>query len=375
MIYLKNKMNFILSLRIKKVLLSLFILIFCLSLSPAKIKVTFINPQTKEDTFWKPVTDFMQAACNDLNMELSVFYADFDHLKMVELVKQAAYGFDQPDFIVIKAYKKQGGRCIQIAQDARVNLFIFNAGLDEEETVRYGTPRSPYSQWIGQMLPDDEQAGYDLAKILIARGKTKQIPIKMIGIGGKHADTPSILRIKGLKRAISDEKGIRFYQTATADWTKSTAMQKFYDLYDRYKDITIGWGANDPTALGMIEVIKKKQLVPGIDFLTGGIDWTKSALQAVKKGEMEVTIGGHFMEGGWVMVLLYDYFHGIDFKSDGLTLSTRMSALTAENINAYLRYFGKQDWTKIDFKKFSKKNNPSLTKYDFSIDAILKQFK
>ena len=78
------------------------------------------------------------------------------------------------------------------------------------------------------------------------------------------------------------------------------------------------------------------------------------------------------MEAGWALLLMHDYHFGYDFISDtGTEITTTMQALTEENINDYLRKFGDGNWNKIDFRRFSKKYNPHLSKYDFSLDAVL----
>ena len=90
-------------------------------------------------------------------------------------------------------------------------------------------------------------------------------------------------------------------------------------------------------ALGVVEGIKELGLVPGQDIVTGGFDWSEKGVEAVVKGEIEVTMGGHYMEGAWVAVLIYDYFNGVDFKDESLRMKSNMGALTKENIDDYLQ--------------------------------------
>jgi ABC-type sugar transport system substrate-binding protein len=126
-------------------------------------------------------------------------------------------------------------------------------------------------------------------------------------------------------------------------------------------------------SIGIAEGAQEQNLLPGQDIFTGGVDWTKEGVDAVKSGIMTATMGGHFMEGGWAVVLLYDYFHGADFAEESVDMRSPMVALTKENIDAYIR-FSQSDWEQIDFTKFSKKLNPKLKKYNFSLDAVLDQF-
>lgn len=344
-----------------------------------KLKVAFFNPQTENDTFWKPVTEFMQAACEDLGMELDVYVADFNYPRMLRQVRKAVNSPDKPDFLVFKNFRQQAPKILEAAERAEVPAFLFNAGLLPENTKRYGKPREHFTYWIGQMIPDDERAGYDLAKILFEGARKKSLTdsdgnIQAVGMSGPVADTPAILRNEGFRRAAAEEPDVFVHQIIATEWQRAEARGKFPRLIKRYPDSTVAWAANDPISLGIVDAMNAMGKTPGQDIVTGGIDWTPGALDAVKRGEMTATIGGHFMEGGWVMVLLYDYAHGIDFAAESVSMTSRMSALTQENLDAYLTHFGDQDWSKIDFTAFSKQEHPELERYHFGIDAILQQF-
>ena len=77
------------------------------------------------------------------------------------------------------------------------------------------------------------------------------------------------------------------------------------------------------------------------------------------------------MEAGWALVMLYDYHNNKDFKDDtGVEIVTKLEPITKTNIDTFLQKLGDRDWNKIDFRKFTKTDNPSLTSYNFSLDAI-----
>lgn len=80
--------------------------------------------------------------------------------------------------------------------------------------------------------------------------------------------------------------------------------------------INIVWAANDPMALGAVEAARLSGAIPGSNFFVGGINWDEPALAAIKDGVLSVSVGGHFMTGGWELVMLYDYHHGRDFSGD-----------------------------------------------------------
>ena len=60
-------------------------------------------------------------------------------------------------------------------------------------------------------------------------------------------------------------------------------------------------------ALGAMEGVVAAGKSPGKDVFIGGLNWDPPALDKVKDGALVTTVGGHFMIGGWALVLLYDY--------------------------------------------------------------------
>lgn len=343
------------------------------------VRVAFFNPQNADDPFWLPVERFMRAAANDLNMEVTTHVAGHNRAKMVEQVREVVMGADKPDFIVFKNFRGNAPEILKIAELGGVKSFIFNAGLTAEERPEHGGPREHYRHWIGQMLPGDELAGYNLAISLIKRARDLNLTngdgkIVMVGLTGTLSDTPAIERNKGLERALEESPDVVFQQLVPARWDRAQAAQKAEGLFRRYPDVAVMWAANDPMALGAVDAAERVGLSPGKDFITGGVDWNPPALEAIRAGTMHTSIGGHFMEGGWVMVMLYDYVHGRDFADDGgAARFSEMAGLTSLNLDKYLTKFLNENWDRVDFGKFSKVNNPALKSYDFSLDRILDQ--
>jgi hypothetical protein len=107
----------------------------------------------------------------------------------------------------------------------------------------------------------------------------------------------------------------------------------------------------------------------------GGIDWTPPSLQAVREGRMVATLGGHFLEGAWALVLLHDFHHGRDFAAEGLDWRTQMVPITRDTVDTFLRFLEGGDWEWIDFRAFSRVANPALKHYDFSLRALFAQRK
>jgi len=337
-------------------------------------KIAFFSPYAT-DSFWKLSQCFMRAACNDLGFELKIYDSFANHNKMVKQFQEAIKN-DKPDAVLFQNLKKNADTMIKIAELGKVYCFLFNSGLTRKQYEQMGLPRQLFNYWLGEMLPDDERAGYKLANILIDKSKEKNHGIINIsGISGIRSHGAAAERENGLIRAIKGRNDVNLYRIVPGRWEKERAKQSVKQLMKKYPDTTVVWTASDNMALGVAEGLKEMGLKAGKNVMTGGFDWGYDALKSIQKGEITASIGGHFMDGGWIMVLLYDNFNGFDFASENIRMTSQMNAITKDNVNAYLKIVETPGWEeKIDFRKFSKRHNPNLKKYDFSLEAVLSQF-
>jgi len=76
-------------------------------------------------------------------------------------------------------------------------------------------------------------------------------------------------------------------------------------------------------------VLKKAIIEKQREVFAGGIE-------AVECGVIDVSAGGHYVNKGIAIILIYDYFHGQDFKYE-LRLETNfnMFKLTSSNIKNF----------------------------------------
>lgn len=369
----------------KQMVLSMIITLSIGMAMPSKIqaeikplKFAFFNMMTPEDYWWNNASSIMEAACEDLGIELDIYYANENQFLMTRHFEKVADDPSEVDGVIFPNMKQNIIQMLNIAEKAKIPAFVFNAGLTEKERKKYGGPRETFKYWVGQILPSDEQAGYDLAKILFAQAKKQNLVddakrIQVLGIGGTISDIAAIERKKGLMKAVIEDPQVMLNQVASASWKRERGKSVFIGLRSRYPDVRVVWAANDPLGLGVIDGIKSLNLKPGKDILVGSIDWIPDALAAVRKGELTVSIGGHFIESAWSVVLLFDYLNNNDFAEESVSFTSKMGVITPKNIEDHFMNLGTGGWEKVDFKKFSKTINPHMEAYDFTFGAILRQ--
>ncbi len=332
--------------------------------------IAIITTRGPNDPFWGMVEDIMEAACSQFNIKLRRYHADSNRLNMLKTLEQEAKRVDRADVIVFPNYLKTAASMVKRAEELNQPIFIFNSGISSEKAQEIGEPREKYRFFLGEMLPDDKHAGFLLTQILHKRALQYSDKPLMAAVSGHSADTAAIERTKGLNQYLTTHTNIELTQQVAADWEKEKASKIFLKLYKRYPKILIAWSASDHMATGILEA--KAKLNTDTPLFTGGVDWSLASIQLVKEGKQTTSVGGHVFEGVWVAALIHDYLHGKDFAEISLAFNSPMTAITSENVDAYQRVLNKDNWSKLDFKVFSRVLSKEK-EYSFSLDTLQKQ--
>jgi PAS domain S-box-containing protein len=316
----------------------------------------------REDPFWKKAVLFTGEAAEDLGMKLRVYNANDDPDKMVEQVQKAAQS--GIDGIIFLAYQNTGERILRITEKSSVPAMLINSQLPQADLL----PRTKYAYWIGSVLPDDEKAGSVLIQQLISEAEQNGIEhFNVLAIEGNPKDESSIDRVRGLRRFMKHLKGLDSFKIVAGNWNRIKAYEIFLSYIRSRSDVNVVWCANDNMALGVVEAIKELGLQEKI--VVGGVDWDKAVQEAILDGRMHVSVGGHFMDGAWAAVLLYDYLNGIDFANERLQFESPMVGITRANLKNFSPFLS-LDKQSLNFRLFSKALNQQLKLYNLDLQAI-----
>lgn len=351
-----------------------------------RMHVTFINPGISDSsnptgTFWLSVSAFMQAAAEDLAIDLEIIYSERNHLLMQRQAQDVAGRPNRPDYVIVVNEKSAADAMVKVLDQAGVKVFVILNTFVGDQATAMGLPRQKYPHWIGSMIPDNQIAGAMIAKRVIEKAMQAGLygqdgKIHLVAIAGDHATPAAIARNAGLENAVRQYRSVKMEQMFVGEWNKDKAKFQTHGALQRYPEVSAIWAANDPMALGAMDAVREAGKTPGKDIMVGGLNWDGPALDRVRDGSMATSVGGHFMTGAWALVLLYDYTHGKDFAVPGPQLQYRIfSILDHENVDQYQQQFGKGDWREIDFKKFSKVLNPHLANYQFDLGALFRNLE
>ncbi len=354
---------------------------FCTIVSAsAPPRVVFLSPDPDSGSgFWHEFGRFMQAVSHDLNIDFEIVHSKSNSYSLKKDGMAIVNERNKPDYFITGYWEGVTDKLIDKADERGIGFFLVNTVIDEQDRPKVKRPRTKYPYWLGHMAPDDLNAGYLLAEILIKKSQSlgnvsQDGKINLVGIIGEGESSVTYYRHKGLEQCVAEFDNVNLLKVISSLWSPISAKKTTEELLLEYPQTNIIWSISDGMANGVMQAVEVSDKTLGKDILTGGMDWTDHAMNAIRAGKMVGSIGGHFMEGGWALILLHDYYYGIDFADDlGVQITTPMQAITSSNVEEYISAFGDRDWDKIDFKKFSKKHNENLESYNFSLKAILDQ--
>ena len=341
--------------------------------------VIFINPGRSDEAYWRSASNAMLAAAHSLGMQLEIRPTERDHTRTLQIVNEiiALPPAQRPDYVILTNDYGLATAALPLLNAEKIKVFLaFNGILTASDWAIIGEPRDRFPYWIGSLEPLAEDIGYQTAKGLIELGRQKraQAPdgkLHLLALAGDRSTASSILRTKGMRRAVEEATDVVLDQVVYAQWRQDSAREKATWLFARHPMARLIWAANDQMALGAMESLAQRGGRAGEDAWFCATNTSPEALHALRDGQLSVLFGGHFMAGAWSLVLLYDHYHGHDFSTDTSSLRKRMSTLlTPQDAERYLKHFG-DDRFDIDFRRYSKALQPALKDYDFSFSQLL----
>jgi len=337
-----------------------------------QLHITLVSPDIDDQDFWGDVHNFARASAHSLNIKFSVLYNASHHgITYVEQIEQLLNTADKPDAIIAVSYRQQTQKIMKLSQKYNVPVFMINNELPLETKEKIGLPRTKYKTYLGHIAANDYLFSEQLSTFLINKAKRSQPGkiINVVGISGSRTAPETYNRNLALRDVVARDSSSQIYQVLHADWIAATASRQASAVFKRYKDIDVMWYASDLMALSAIKTLSQQE---ERTVISGGFDWTQQAIVAIKDGKLDASVGGHFTDGGFALVLLYDYFNGKDFSHVyPLFNYSSGGVIHAGNVDQFYQLLTKKNWSSVDFKKYSRVHNPQLKTYDFSIQSLL----
>jgi simple sugar transport system substrate-binding protein len=209
-------------------------------------------------------------------------------------------------------------------------------------------PASDYVCFIG---PNDEEAGYNIAKNLITSGSDK-----LLAIGGFQNTSVAEGRKAGLDKALAENPKVSLLQYEWAGENMDQGDAAFRNMMSRHGDAVNGvWCYNDSLALAAVNVLKEMGKIRTVK--VGGMDLLGPALDSMKSKELWLSTGGHYMQSAFGAIVVFDTLSGIKYSGAPITKLDLMT-VTQDNLAQFsAKYLDNPN--PVDWKSFSKVYNSS----------------
>ncbi|WP_086756324.1 ABC transporter substrate-binding protein [Nostoc sp. 106C] len=187
---------------------------------------------------------------------------------------------------------------LEAARAAKIPVFL----IDREAA---GKPGEDFVSFLGSdFIAQGRRVGEWLAKA--TDGKAA-----IVELTGTAGSSVAIERAKGFRNAIANYPNMKIIASQTADFSRAAAQRVMENIIQaKGSEITAVYAHNDEMALGAIQAIKSAGMKPGKDVIIGSIDGQKTALEAIIRGELGVSVESNPRFGPLVFATLEKYVAG-----------------------------------------------------------------
>jgi ABC-type sugar transport system substrate-binding protein len=167
---------------------------------------------------------------------------------------------------------------LQMAKDAGIPVFL----LDREVQ---GAAGQDFVTFIGSNFVEE---GKRAGEWLVKQTGGKAGIIELLGTAGSSVARD---RHDGFAAAIKSSPEMKILASQNGNFTRAEGQKVMENLIQAHgKEITAVYAHNDEMALGAIQALKAAGFQPGKEVLVVSVDGQKSALEAIMRGEMNVTV-------------------------------------------------------------------------------------
>ncbi|WP_125557094.1 ABC transporter substrate-binding protein [Pseudoalteromonas rubra] len=331
----------------KVLIMSVVLLFVAFSPCAQTITVTFVNPGHKHTNptgaFWQNVTRIMEAAAQDLDIELRTLYAERNHIHMKKLAQDALSS--KTDYLILVDEKGViTDALLTVPGEHKRVAFLLNSP-DKLALKRIAAKGIGV---LGSVTPDNYQAGRLLAKLLhdALPDRTKQSSERyvMLAFLGDVATNAAIEREQGLLGYTNRTYGVNLVERIDAQWSEQNAYELAFGLLQRFPDTRLIWCANDAIARGAARAASELNMRENVK--VGGINWDLG-----HENVIDVSLGGHVLLGGYLLTEIRK-FHDRKISAIG-EQKIAIFRPYSEKFSPLYRAIHSADLNDIDFKQFT----------------------
>lgn len=340
------------------------------------MRVAFISPTNPgENAFYAIVGDFMRAAALQLDIELELIEGTYRREVMIRQTQELVARATRPDYLLLANHMSVASEILPLCAGAGVGVFLVGEGMDSGDRLAIGPEGC--ATYLGEMVPDDVDAGRSLANVLVTeargRGLAEADGTVHVGVLAGLQTGVSSKRFRGWKAFKESEPrvaqaGFRYSGMTDRDAATAAAL-----LLGAAPETNVFWCFNDTLALGAVNAAAAAGRAPGKDLLIGGIDLLEEALGAVAGGAMYVSLGGHVVDGVRALLLLDEHHEKRDLRAT--TRTTRLEAVKAAEAEDLRTFLKERGWRSVDFTRYSARHTRRASREELSLRALARSLR
>jgi ribose transport system substrate-binding protein len=170
------------------------------------------------------------------------------------------------------------GSALQRAKEAKIPVFL----IDREAAGKAG---EDYVAFLGSNFVEQ---GRRAGEWLVKNSNGKAGIVELTGTAGSSVARD---RSQGFKDAIKGSPDMKILTSQTGNFSRAEGQKVMENIIQAHgKAITAVYAHNDEMALGAIQALKAAGMNPGKDVLIVSVDGEKAALEAIMRGEMNITV-------------------------------------------------------------------------------------
>lgn len=305
---------------------------------------------TLDAQFWNAYVEFMQKGADELGVDLVVLNADNKPDQMIKgLEDLVAQGVDG---IIFTPYWATAVPGLTMAKDANIPVIMTDSYAD------FPPQDALFPNYLAFVGPSDRDAGRQMAEALFAAIEPAEDGKKYIAVvNGTAGTSVAIDRRAGLQDALDANPDVVVVGEVDGNFVRDTSQTVFESLWQGNPNVQGVWAANGGTATGVMAAITNAGKKPGEDIVVVAMDLNPENVDAVEKGELLFDIGGHWLQGGFALVMLYDHLNGHGIPAEVANVKLDLLPLTQDRVAQFRSDFP-NGVPVYDFKARSKTYNP-----------------
>jgi hypothetical protein len=328
------------------------------------MRVALLTPLSRQaNNFYNLFADLTAVAARQLDIDLDVIEGTLDPKVMAKRGRELVDAATRPDYVLMSNHVGIATELLPLFAEAGMGVLFVIEGLGGDRLV---VGPKGCATYLGEIVPDDVEAGRLLAQVLVAEGRRRGMAGAdgMIRVGVLCASQTRVnsLRFMGWKAfKDGDPEVIQSafqYATLSLPGPSGQLPARVDDgeaaaalLLRTAPETQLLWCFNDAIAVSALRGAAALGRKPGTDLVIGGFDLLERALAAITEGAMHASIGGHFIDGARGLLLLDDHHAKRDLKRvDGMS---PLEVVTASEAERYRRFIQSRAWCSADFTRFS----------------------